>query len=246
MNRAVDAIMVFLVLTNLLMLGASRLASLIRVVAVQGVILGLLPLVAGQEAISIHQYALAAGILSLKGVVFPWLLTRAQRDANVRREVEPFVGYSLSLLAGMLALAFSLWLGRRLPLPVQGGSTLVAPVAFFTIISGLFLIVTRKKALTQVLGYLALENGVYAFGIAIAQDSPLLVEMGILLDVFVAVFVMGIIIFHINREFDHIDTDRLAKLQDWAAQPQEAPMTESAFAIDKDDKHDKHDKGDKA
>lgn len=233
MNGPIDAIMVFLVLTNLLLLGGSRLATLIRMVTIQAIVLALLPLVTNRENINVHQYALAAGILTLKGGVFPYLLRRAQRDANVRREVEPFVGYSLSLLAGMLALAFSLWLGSRLPLPVQGSSTLIVPVALFTIISGLFLIVARKKALTQVIGYLTLENGIYAFGVAIAQDWPLLVEMGILLDVFVAVFVMGIIIFHINREFDHIDTDRLTALRDLPAPPQDVSSTESAVSIER-------------
>ena len=72
---------------------------------------------------------------------------------------------------------------------------------------------SRKKALTQVMGYLVLENGINAMGVAIAKEQPYLVELGILLDVFVAVFVMGIIIFHINREFDHIDTDQMSSLR---------------------------------
>jgi hydrogenase-4 component E len=96
---------------------------------------------------------------------------------------------------------------------VEIASSLVVPVAFFTITSGLFLIVSRKKALTQVLGYLVMENGIYVFGTSIAARQPLLVELGILLDVFVAVFVMGIAIFHINREFEHTDVDRLNKLK---------------------------------
>ncbi len=76
------------------------------------------------------------------------------------------------------------------------------------------IIVSRRKAITQVIGYLALENGVYAFATAVALQMPALVELGILLDVFVGVFVMGIAIFHIGREFNHIDADRLASLTD--------------------------------
>jgi len=88
-------------------------------------------------------------------------------------------------------------------------------VAIFTMMTGLLLLTTRRKALTQVVGYLALENGIYTFGVAVARDgSPWLVELGILLDVFVAVFVMGIAIFHISREFDHIDADQLTALKD--------------------------------
>ena len=90
---------------------------------------------------------------------------------------------------------------------------MVVPTALFTFWIGMFLIVSRKKALTQVIGYLTLENGIYLFGLALAREEPLLVEMGVLLDVFVAVFVMGIAIFHISREFDHIDVDRLSRLK---------------------------------
>ena len=82
-------------------------------------------------------------------------------------------------------------------------------------LTGLFLIVARRQALMQVVGYLALENGIFAFGAVVMKEAPLLVEMGILLDIFVAVFVMGIMVFHISREFDHTDTERLSELKDW-------------------------------
>jgi hydrogenase-4 component E len=88
------------------------------------------------------------------------------------------------------------------------------PAAFFAILCGFFVTIARRKALTQILGYLALENGIFAFGAAALSEHPVMLEMGILLDVFVAVFIMGVAIFHINREFDHIDADRLASLRD--------------------------------
>ncbi|PJC48561.1 MAG: hypothetical protein CO035_02865 [Candidatus Omnitrophica bacterium CG_4_9_14_0_2_um_filter_42_8] len=76
------------------------------------------------------------------------------------------------------------------------------------------------KALTQIIGYLILENGIYFFGSILLGEQPLLVELAVLLDVFVAVFVMGIAVFHINREFDHIDTHKLSELKDYV-NPQE-------------------------
>ncbi len=213
MNSSVDTIMVFLVLTNLMLLGLSRMGTCIRVVAGQGIALGLLPLLLHTDILEIHLWVLSAAIIGLKGLAFPWMLSRTLRDIDVNREVEPFVGYGLSVVMGPLALAMCLWISSGLPLPAETTSSLVVPVALFTIMAGLFLIVSRKKALTQVLGYLVLENGIYTFGVALAGKQPILVEMGILLDVFVAVFVMGITIFHINREFDHIDTDRLSSLR---------------------------------
>ena len=209
-----NLILVLVVLTNLKLLGSSRLGASIRVVAAQGVVLGLLPVLAHTHEFRVRFALLAVGTVAIKGVVFPWFLFRAVREADVTREVEPYVGYVTSLLSGVVILAMSFWMCQRLPMPETLASSWLAPVAFFSIFAGLFLIVSRKRAVSQVLGFLVLENGVYTFGVGLAPQTPLLVEAGVLLDVFVAVFVMGITIFHINREFDHIDTDQLSTLKD--------------------------------
>jgi hydrogenase-4 component E len=209
-----DTLIVLVVLTNLKVLGSSRLVPCIRIVAVQGVVMGLLPFFASHETITLRMVVVAAVSIALKGFVFPRLLLQALRGADIRREMEPFVNYGMSLLFGIAALAAALWIGSRLPLPDEHVSSLLMPAAFFTMMVGLFLIVSRKKALTQVLGYLVIENGIYTIGMALAQEQPLLIEMGILLDVFVAVFVMGITLFRIGREFDNIDTDQMATLKD--------------------------------
>jgi hydrogenase-4 component E len=209
-----DIILILLVLTHLRLLGASRLGASIRTVAVQGILLGALALLAHHDHWTAAVLVVALGGMAVKGVVFPWLLFRALREAEVEREVEPFVGPILSLLAGVAGLGAALWLARRLPLPEPPHSSLLVAVALFSILVGLFLIITRKKAISQVLGFLVMENGIYAFGVGLVLESPLLVELGVLLDVFVAVLVMGIIIFHISREFDHIDTHELTSLRD--------------------------------
>jgi len=86
-------------------------------------------------------------------------------------------------------------------------------VAIMTVFTGLFILMSRKKAITQVLGYIIMENGIYLMGLALVGEMPLLIETGILLDIFVAVFIMGIAVFHINREFDHIDVNELNRLK---------------------------------
>ncbi|HXR03822.1 MAG TPA: hydrogenase [Verrucomicrobiae bacterium] len=208
-----NLILVLVVLTNLKLLGSSRLGASIRVVAAQGMVLGLLPILAHWHELSLHFALLAAGTIALKGIVFPRLLFRAVREAEVAREIEPYVGYVASLVAGVLALGVSFWMCSRLTMPENIASPWLAPVALFSIFAGLFLIVARKRALNQVLGFLVLENGIYTFGVGIVAETPFLVELGVLLDVFVAVFVMGIAVYHINREFDHIETDRLDRLK---------------------------------
>lgn len=214
MLLGIDPLLVAVILTNLLVLGSSRVATCIRSVALQGLGLGVLTFVAHDEGTELRTTLLALASITIKGIAFPVLLLRARREADIRHEIEPYVGYNLSVLIGLAMLLLSLWLSSRLPLPVPPVSSLIVPVALCTSLIGLFVIISRKKAITQVLGYLVLENGIYTFGIGVVPHSPLLVELGVLLDVFVAVFVMGITIFHINRQFDHIDTDRLVLLKD--------------------------------
>jgi hydrogenase-4 component E len=218
MSSMVQFIMIFVVLTDLTLLGSSRRRTCIQIVAAQGILLGALPLVLPQHGIDLSALVLSLASIVLKGVVFPRLLLRAERTAGVKREFQPIIGYSASILLGIVFLAFSLWLGTRLELPARlresVGSHLAVPVSVYSILVGLLLIISRNKALTQVLGYLVLENGIYIFGVTLVRDQPWLVETGILLDVFVAVFVMGIAIFHISREFDHMDVDQLTVLKD--------------------------------
>jgi len=214
MTAILDAILILLLLTNLRLLGSSRLNVCIHTVAWQAVLLGILPVISHGGALTGRVAMIALVSTALKAGVLPWLLRKAVRKANVLREVEPILGFTTSLLVGVVLLGVALHVGARLPQPNTAASPFLIPVALFTMMVGLLVIVSRVKAITQVLGYLAMENGIYAFGMAFAIEEPLLVEMGILLDVFVAVLVMGIIIHHISREVDHIDTDRLSMLKD--------------------------------
>lgn len=209
-----DLILVIVILTNLRVLASGRLGATIRTVAMQGVLVGLVPLLATGHAPGWRAALLAAGSVALKGGVFPWLLFRALREADIGRDVRPFVGYVASTLIGVAALAAAFAMASRLPNPPGIPSSLVVPTALFSILAGLFLLMARRRAVSQVLAFIVLENGVFTFGAAMMQKTSLLVEVGVLLDVFVAVFVMGIALFHINREFDHLEADRLTELKD--------------------------------
>ena len=213
MTASLDTILVMLILTSFLLLGSSRIGACIRIGALQGIMVGLLPLAISGAGVTLRIAAIGAAIIGLKGFVFPLLLSRALRESNTSREVDPFVGYGTSLLVGVLSLPASFWLDSRLHLPAHAASSLVVPVAFVLMITGLFLIVARRTAVNQVIGYLVLENGIYTFGLAIVRDIPMLIELGVLMDMFVAVFVMGIAIYHISREFDHIEADQLRSLK---------------------------------
>ncbi len=217
MEYAVDLVLLFMILSNMALLGASRLDQCIRIAAVQAMVLSVLPLLVSHHGFGadlLRAIFLGAAIFLLKGLVFPRMLRNALRTANVRHEVEPFLGYSASMLLGIVILVLSFYVASKLELPHPAVSPLILPLALSTILIGLVLIITRRKALMQVVGYLVLENGCYLFGLSLAEDQPLLVEMGILLDIFAAVFAMGIAIFHISHQFDHIDIDQLTALKD--------------------------------
>ncbi len=220
MNELIDALMVLLVLMNLRLLGSSRLAACIRTAAIEGIALGLLPLLlawrqspAIEPGLSVQLLFLSAASVLTRGVLFPWLLLKAQRSANVQKEAEPFLSYPLSIVAGVLTLVLSFWLRSRLPLSFASGPPLLVPVALSTILVGLLVLVSRRLAISQVLGYIVMENGIYVLGLALVGEVPALVEMGVLLDAFVAVFVMSIVTHHISRQFDHIDADQMDSLK---------------------------------
>ncbi len=215
MNDVVNALVVLIVITNFLLLGAGWLRASVRIVALQGLALGLLPLFVHPGGLTVRLATIAVLVITLKGIIFPRLLLRNLRELSSVRAITYYVGPMPSLLIGILVMSSSLWWGYILPLPDQTGFRLAIPMVFFTIVTGLFLLVSRRQALMQIIGYLTLENGIYAFGVFFAQSESMLIEIGILLDVFVGVFIMGIMVFHISREFDNIEAGQLSTLRDW-------------------------------
>lgn len=212
MTSLAELALLLVVLSDFAVLATSRLSACIRAIALQGLLLGALSILL-HPPLSAHTLVLAVGTVVIKAGLLPWFLRWAIREAAVRREVEPLVGYMTSMLLGAVALAIAFALAAALPLHLVGTDLLV-PVALVTVMIGLMVLITRSKALIQVVGYLMLENGIYLFGLTQSQRVPFLVEIGVLLDVFVGVFIMGIVVFHINREFDSISAARLTELRD--------------------------------
>ena len=215
MNMTVDLILTAFMAVCLLLSASSRLLHCIRLVALQGILLGILPCFMWnwESGIPGCEFWLSSLInITVKGVLLPVMLVRTMHKAGVKRELEPLAGYSWSLLIITIAGTLALWLSRTLEL--SGVPVLAVPAAAMTVFTGLFIIISRRKAITQALGFLAFENGIALFGVAMHLEYGFFVELGILLDVLVLVFVMGIAVFQISREFEHIDADRLNLLTD--------------------------------
>ena len=207
-----NLLLLTVILINFFSLGSARLVACIRAVALQGALLALLP--AAVHGLSGHSVMLGLGAFCFKGVFIPWLLLRAIREVRIRREMEPYIGFVATLILGALTTAGAFIFSDFLPLAAEHHGRLFVPTALATMFSGFLLLITRRKALTQVLGYLILENGIFIFAVLLSEAMPLTVEAGILLDLLVGIFVMGIVINQISREFSTINTERLTALKE--------------------------------
>ena len=208
-----QAALVGVLLLDLHLVSTSRVAALIRAFAVQSSLVALLALLLDGFD-NPHAWAVAGGTLFLKTLLIPHFLRRAAVRTGSRREVEPSVSYGASILLMALAMGLSFGLAAKLPMEARRAGLLLAAAAFSTMLAGLLLLVSRSKALTEVVGYLVLENGIFLFGLTLLRRMPVLVEVGILLDVFVGASVMGIVIYNIHRTFDHIDVRALSALKE--------------------------------
>jgi hydrogenase-4 component E len=216
MIHVTDLVLVMILLCVLLSLATSRLLALVKIMALLGIAVSVLPLLLAQ-----HHSMGSGGLLFfqmmilIKGVLIPGLLYFAVKRIAVYREIEPIIGYHASLFAGLLIILLAVFITEAMP-AVPAGNELLMIAAITASFTGLFLMMSRRKAITQVIGYLMLENGIYMVGTALTKGSHIsyVVEFGVLLDLLVAVMVMGIILNNIKNAFDDIDTDNLNRLRD--------------------------------
>jgi hydrogenase-4 component E len=217
MKNINDILLVVILLSVLLSLSSNSLGTLVKIMAVQGIMVYLLPLLLE------HHSSMGSGgliffqlMILIKGVLIPGLLYIALKRISIRREIEPIVGYHASLFAGLIIILLSVFITGKLHQSLPSGHELLLMTAITTMSAGFFLMMSRRKAITQVIGYLMLENGIYLTGTALTKHSHTVyvVEFGVLLDLLVGVMVMGIILHNINHAFDDIDTDLLNRLKD--------------------------------
>jgi hydrogenase-4 component E len=213
MNGSLNLLVGLAMGLNLLALGSSRVPSLIAAVAFQGMALGVMPFLI-EDRVHVIVALVAIGTIVVKGFVIPSLLRRAMRTAHVDREVEPSIGFVPSLLLGAGGTIAAVAFAHVLPLLPEHAGSLLVPGAGASVLTGFVLLIGRSKAISQVCGYLILENGIYLFGLLLIRATPMLVEAGILLDITVGIFVIGIIVDRIQRAFDSLDTRKLTVLRE--------------------------------
>ena len=196
-----------------LMVGQRALVVAIRLYGVQSLLLGVVGVAMGLADHRPHLFVTAALTVVLKAVVIPLFLLRVIDRVGIRREIEPFVNVPASLL---LCLGLTV-VGYRVSLGMAGASQgvphQVVGVALSMVLMGLFLMVTRRKALTQILALLTIENAVFLVAVGATSGMPLIVELGISFDVILAVLVLGVLVNRIVDRFESMDTSRLSNLR---------------------------------
>ncbi|MCZ7397765.1 MAG: hypothetical protein O8C59_04580 [Candidatus Methanoperedens sp.] len=210
-SKMMQLIIALILVSTFMILGSTRLYSCVRAFGIQSF---LLACVAGIVAIStgkIDIYIVAILTILIKAAIIPYIFIYIIREIKVKREVELYVSVSLSLIIGGVLVVISYYLIRSINIMSELSSlSLSASMSLVSI--GLFIMISRKKAIMQMLGILIMENGLFLGAISLTYGMPLLVELGIFFDVLIGVLIMGILIFRINKTFESIDTDMLKTL----------------------------------
>ncbi len=213
-----NILLALILLSVLLSLRTNRLMALVKLMAFQGIVVSSVPLFLDpKHGTSLGLFLFFLLTILVKGLCIPGMMVVAVKRVVASREIEPIIGYHASLFAGLIMIVFSMYLTNHLPLTLlPGGHKLLLVTAFTTTGAGLILLMARRKAITQVIGYLMMENGIYLIGTALAGKvhNQYLVEFAVLLDLLVAVLVMGIVVNDIHHTFDDVDTALLGRLKD--------------------------------
>ncbi len=203
-----------LLLISFAMLAQRRIRRLIVLLAWQGALLSASTLLVAITAHQAHLYYSAALTLALKVIVLPWILMRLMKRLGIAGEVEPLVNVSTLMLVGLALVIFAFGLAQ----PVSALATTVTRqalgIALAVILLAFLMIIARRKAVTQVIGILALENGLFFAATSATYGMPMVVELGIALDLLVGVFVFGIFFFHIREQFDSLDLHHFESLKE--------------------------------
>lgn len=204
-----------LMLAAVLTVWRRDLRSIVRLLAWQGVSLAAIPIVRGIHEQEPALIAVGAAVLALRAVVLPLLLARAvAAEPPGQREATPLVNTATSLLitAALTVVAFAIT--RPLVNLEPQVTTVAVPAAFAVVLIALFMMATRRHAISQAVGFLMLDNGIGATAFLLTAGVPLIVELGASLDVLFAVIVIGVLTGRLRRTFGDADLDQLRELHD--------------------------------
>ena len=210
----INLLAALLLLIAFAMLAQRRILSLIKLFAWQGALLALSTFIVAYSTNQHHLYYSAGLTLLLKVLLLPWLLHRLIHRLNVRWDVETLINIPTTMLVGIVLVIFSFNLAAPISQLSEGITRGLIGIALACVLLSLLMMLTRRKAVSQVVAFLSLENGLFFAATSATQGMPLVVELGIALDVLVATFIFGIFFFQIRETFDSLDITHMEKLKD--------------------------------
>jgi hydrogenase-4 component E len=208
-QQLINGLAALMLLISFALLAQHRMLSVLHWFAAQGVLLAVTAAVVAYSSGNHELYVSAAMTLLLKGMLLPWLLWRVIRQLHVHREVEPLINLSVTMLMALGVTLFSFHVIQ----PIEQISELITrnsmAIATANVLLGMLMMITRKKAITQVVGFLAVENALFFAAIGSTNGMPLVVEIGIAFDVLIAALIFGVFFFQIRNTFDSLEVDAM-------------------------------------
>ena len=203
-----------LLLLSFAMLSQRRIVTLVNLYAVQGAVLAAATLLLAWRTGEDHLYVSAALTIALKVVFLPWLLHRLIRRLEVYWDTEPLLNVSGNMLGGLVIVVFAFSLAQPITLLASTATRGAIGIAVSVVLLAFLMMITRRKAMSQVVGFLSMENGVFFGAMSASYGMPMVVELGVALDVLVAVLVLAVFFFQIRERFDSLDLHHLETLKE--------------------------------
>jgi hydrogenase-4 component E len=203
-----------LLLTSFAMLSQRRIVSLVNLFAVQGAALSASTAIVAYTSGQHHLYYSAALSIALKVLLLPWILHRLTARLNVRWDTEPLINIPTTMLVGIVLVVFAFGLAQ----PISQMSTTIARstlgIALAVVMLSFLMMITRRKAISQIVGFLAMENGLFFAATSATYGMPMVVELGVALDVLIGMVILGVFFFQIREQFDSLDLQHLEQLKE--------------------------------
>ena len=212
--QLVNALAALLLLVSFAMLSQRRVVTMVNLLALQGVILLAATLLLAWRTGERHLYVSAALTLALKVIFLPWLLHRLIRKLDVYWDTDPLLNITGTMLAGLVVVVFAFGLAQPIAALASTATRSSVGIAVAVILLAFLTMITRRKAMSQVIGFLSMENGLFFGAMSATYGMPMIVELGVALDVLVAMLVLGVFFFQIREQFDSLDLQNLESLKE--------------------------------
>lgn len=209
LQQLVLVLSALVLLSSFILLYQARLVTAIHVFAWQGAMIAAITFLVAATTDSTHLYISALLTLLLKSLLIPWMLHRLVRQLELENYTEELTHPALTIMAAVALVLFSYWLVLPLVSQEMLFTRNIVAVSLAVLLIGLLMMVMRRKAVLEVLGFMAIENGLFLAAVSATEGMPLVVELGVAFDVLVAMVLFGVFFFQIRESIDSLDVDRL-------------------------------------